>query len=144
MKPGTFHQSSWSWTTLAAALLVIGLTFPITTTASVLEPPTVPIGSPAWEGTAEIVGRGWLLAALPSSIALLVAWRLRRREDERDLEAAAALGLASVVVLAVGLVIGLLQVPRHPEPRLVVLTALFIVGVVLLGASLWLRHVPRP
>lgn len=143
MKPGTFRQSSWSWTTLAAVLLVIGLILPITTTASALEPPRVGITSERWEGTAEIVGRGWVIAAIPSSIALLVAWWTRRRREERDLETAAALGVASVTVLGCALLVGILRLPRHPEPRLVVLTALFVVGLAFLGSSLWLRHVPR-
>ena len=143
MRPGTFRQSSWSWTTGAAVLLVIGLIFPITMTATALEPPRVEITSEEWEGTAEIVGRGWLLAAIPSSLALLIAWRVRRRADDRDLEGAAGLGVASVAVLGLALLIGILRLPGHPEPRLVVLTALFISGLALLGASLWLRHVPR-
>jgi len=143
MRPGAFRPSSWSWTTAAAVLIVIALIFPITMTATALEPPRVEITSGEWEGTAEIVGRGWLLAAIPSALALLVAWRVRRRQGDRDLEGAARFGVTSVAVLGFGLLIGILRVPGHPEPRLVVLTGLFIVGLTLLGASLWLRHVPR-
>ncbi len=124
-------------------LLLIGLTFLISSAtadvAAFLER-ALP-GSRA--GVPEVIGRGWLLAALPCATVILVAWRLRRRGDEEDLRSAASLGVASIVVPSVGLVIGLLRVPHHPEPRLVLLTALFIVGLTLLGASLWLRHVPR-
>jgi len=142
-----FRPSRWNWTTLASILLIIGLTYPITSTATAL----APFLEPTWRGDRgsgvgipEVVGRGWALAVLPSAIVLFAAWRIRRRGDEEDLRSAAAFGAASVAVLAVDLLIGLLELPRHPEPRLVVLTTLFVVGVVLLGTSLWVRHVPRP
>jgi hypothetical protein len=143
MRPGAFRPSSWSWTTAAAVVIVIGLIVPITAAATALEPPRVATTSGAWEGTAEIVGRGWVLAAIPSALAFLVAWRVRRRQEDRDLEGAAGFGVTSVAVLGCALLIGILRVPGHPEPRLVALTAMFVVGLALLGASLWLRHVPR-
>jgi hypothetical protein len=142
-----FRPSRWSWTTLASGLLIVALIFPITSAATALGP----ILEPTWAedvgsgvGVPEVVGRGWLLAAVPSALVILAAWRFRRRGHEGDLRSAAALGLASVAVLGVGVLIGLLGLPQDPEPRLVLLTALFVVGAVLLGASLWVRHVPRP
>jgi hypothetical protein len=142
-----FRPSRWGWTTLASGLLIVALIFPITSAATALGP----ILEPTWTGgdlgsgvgVPEVVGRGWLLAVVPSAVVILTAWRLRRRGDEGDLRSAAALGLASVAVLGIGLLIGLLRLPPDPEPRLVLLTATFIVGAVLLGASLWVRHVPR-
>ena len=139
----SFRPSRWSWTTSASVLLLIGLTFLVASAtadvAAFLER-ALP-GSRA--GVAEVIGRGWVLAGLPCAIAILAVWRLRRRGDEEDLRSAAALGVAAVTVPGLGLLIGLAQVPHHPEPRLVLLIATFVVGVVLLGCSLWLRHVPR-
>jgi hypothetical protein len=143
-RPSGIRPTRWAWTSLAGAVLFVWLVLAIAGLsqryAQGREGP-VRGGSAVWA-----IGLGWLFAVLPSALALLMTWRVRTGPSGEGLRAAASarFGGLAILVLAGGLLAAWIGVPSAARPRLTLETATCLLGGVLLGCSMWLRHVPRP
>lgn len=136
---GRIRPSRWAWTTATAIVLLALLLWAIVTLAS-----HVAIRNPESAVTLEMLELGLAAGLLPSVAVWVLAWRVRRRGEGVDETVSAAFGVLAVVVLGLGLTAALLSWPSRPKTRLVVETALAVLGAALLVASVWARHIPRP
>jgi len=148
VQPGSrIRPSRWAWTSVTGAILLVGLVLAIAGLAQrYAQGREGHSGTLFGESALSAIGVGWLLALVPSVAILVATWRLRNRRDGegRSIAAAALLGVLAVLVLGVGLLAAWVGVPGDAGVQLISETTTWLTGTVLLGSSMWVRHVPRP
>lgn len=138
------RPTRWAWTSLAGAVLLVWLVLAIAGLSQRYAQGRE--GPVRGDAAVSAIGLGWLFAAPPSALALVVTRRVRGGRSGEGLRAAASarFGILAILVLAGGLLAAWVGVPNGARARLVLETATCLTGGVLLGCSMWLRHVPRP